>query len=84
MIRPSCGSESGYSLHRRNHEPACLACLKAHSLYNGRRHIPGTAQGITSHRKHSSPVCDPCLTYACISEFQAARRYFHTLLKQAS
>jgi hypothetical protein len=27
-----CGSEAGYRKHRRNGEPTCAACRKAHSL----------------------------------------------------
>lgn len=37
---PRCGTDPGYSVHRRRNEPACTPCLAAHATYARNRKTP--------------------------------------------
>ncbi len=70
-LRPQCGTEWGYRLHRINDEPYCDACRSACALAAGRRRrqrgIPqwqpaacGTQAGYSRHIRTGTEPCDPC------------------------
>jgi hypothetical protein len=77
---PTCGTESGYTLHRRHGEQPCHSCKLAHSAANRRRRLirkarHGGPEGLIDHARNGSPVCDPCLGAACYAERWATKQY---------
>lgn len=68
-----CGTQSGYSKHRRRKEEACKPCKRAQAEYmRERRARPrenrcGTMQGYKEHLKARENPCSKCLQ-ACLEE----------------
>lgn len=86
MTSSYCGTDTGYTYHRRNGEPTCQRCRDAHTraekareaaaqrrAYREARH--GTEAGFKAHAALGTPVCDPCLDVACAIEASIHRMY---------
>lgn len=88
MTEPGCGTNAGYSVHRKLDEDACLLCLAAHATYNRQSRYRlashGTVDGLHRHALRGTPVCDLCLDVACRLEAERARRYYRDRLAAAA
>lgn len=83
--RPDCGTEKGYTWHKRHNEEACQPCLDALAkesarrrgfTHTGRRRRPkpecGTPHGYTYHYTHGNK--NPCLPCR-LANSEAKREY---------
>lgn len=87
LSRPACGTESGYTAHRKRRDVPCRACTDAHTAAQRDRAerrrlgLPsirpvakcGTPSGYAKHRRRGEAACDGCRA-ANAAYFQERRK----------